>query len=104
MAYYFCDCMGCDCKSLHYRMNNGYCQDCEHALSYHRSYFNKHISNPIQRDGCGDEVKQAMFTLEHEILDKCVLRRTKKTRADDMGLPPRLVTIRYVKLHPVEGK
>lgn len=43
-----------------------------------------------------------MFKLKNEILDRCLLRRTKENRAADMNLPPRLVTIRTVRLHPVE--
>lgn len=43
-----------------------------------------------------------MFTLKNEVLDKALLRRTKETKAADMELPPRLVEIRPVRLHPVE--
>ena len=43
-----------------------------------------------------------MFKLKNEVLDKCLLRRTKETRADDLNLPPRIVTIRPIHLHPVE--
>ena len=43
-----------------------------------------------------------MFTLKNEVLDKCLLRRTKATKAADMELPPRLVQIKTVRLHPVE--
>lgn len=43
-----------------------------------------------------------MFTLKNEVLDKCLLRRTKETRAEDLTLPPRIVSVRYVRLHPVE--
>lgn len=43
-----------------------------------------------------------MFKLKEEVLDKCLLRRTKETRAADMELPPRLVCIRTIQLHPVE--
>ena len=43
-----------------------------------------------------------MFKLKNEVLDKCLLRRTKETHAEDMNLPPRVVTIRAVRLHPIE--
>jgi DNA repair protein RAD16 len=43
-----------------------------------------------------------MFTLKTDILDKSLLRRTKENRAADMKLPPRIVTIRTVRLHPIE--
>jgi len=43
-----------------------------------------------------------MFKLKNDLLDKCLLRRTKETRAEDMNLPPRIVTIRTFRLHPIE--
>jgi hypothetical protein len=104
MALYFCKKKGCTCKSLHYRMMHGACQGCGHHSFSHFAYFNKHILTPIQRDGYAGDGRRAMFKLKDEILDKCLLRRTKETRAADMELPPRLVTIRYVRQHPVEGK
>mmetsp|Transcript_38500 Transcript_38500/g.57707 ORF Transcript_38500/g.57707 Transcript_38500/m.57707 type:complete len:734 (-) Transcript_38500:784-2985(-) len=102
MAHYFCRAKGCECKSLHYRMMNGKCQDCGHGSVQHFSHFNKYVLNPIQRDGYSGDGRRAMFTLKNEVLDKCLLRRTKETRAEDMNLPPRIVTIRAVRLHPVE--
>ena len=104
MGLYFCRQKGCTCKSLHYRMQNGMCQGCGHRSFSHFSYFNKHVLNPIQRDGYSGDGRRAMFTLKNEVLDTCLLRRTKETRAADMELPPRFVSLRYVRLHPVEGK
>jgi DNA repair protein RAD16 len=43
-----------------------------------------------------------MFVLKNEVLDKCLLRRTKETKAADMELPPRIVEIKPIRLHPVE--
>jgi DNA repair protein RAD16 len=40
--------------------------------------------------------------LKQEVLDKCLLRRTKESRAEDMNLPPRVVTIKSIRLHPRE--
>lgn len=97
-----CYFQGCDCKSLHYRMQHGVCLDCKHRSFQHFSHFNKHVLNPIQRDGYSGDGRRAMFHLKQEVLDKCLLRRTKETRAEDMNLPPRLVTIRAIRLHPVE--
>jgi DNA repair protein RAD16 len=102
MAHYMCRGKDCTCKSIHYRMMNGKCKDCGHGSIQHYSHFNKHILNPIQRDGYAHDGRRAMFTLKNEILDKCLLRRTKETRAEDMNLPPRNVTIKAVRLHPVE--
>jgi DNA repair protein RAD16 len=83
-------------------MLNGKCQDCGHGSVQHYSHFNKHVLNPIQRSGYSGDGRRAMFTLKNEVLDKSLLRRTKETRAEDMNLPPRLVSIRTVRLHPVE--
>ena len=58
--------------------------------------------NPIQRDGYTGDGRRAMFILKTDVLDKCLLRRTKESRAEDMNLPPRIVTVRPVRLHPVE--
>jgi DNA repair protein RAD16 len=104
MAYYICRTKGCDCKGIHYRMQHGVCLTCKHRSFVHYAHFNKHVLTPIQRDGYSGDGRRAMFTLKNEVLDKCLLRRTKETRAADMELPPRLVSIRYVRLHPVEGK
>lgn len=102
MAHYFCRAKDCNCKQIHYRMWHGKCKDCGHGSIQHYSYFNKHILNPIQRDGYSHDGRRAMFVLKSEVLDKCLLRRTKETRAEDMNLPPRIVTIKSVRLHPVE--
>lgn len=83
-------------------MFNGKCQDCGHSSINHYSYFNRRVLNPIQRDGYSGDGRRAMFTLKNEVLDKCLLRRTKETKADDMCLPPRLVEIKTVALHPIE--
>lgn len=102
MAHYFCRLKDCSCKSIHYRMVNGKCLDCGHRTFSHFSHFNRHVLSPIQRDGYSGDGRRAMFLLKNEVLDKCLLRRTKETRSADMNLPPRLVTIRSVRLHPVE--
>jgi len=102
MAYYFCRQKGCTCKSIHYRFENGRCLDCDHRPFCHYAHFNRHVLNPIQRDGYSGDGRRAMFKLKQEVLDMCLLRRTKETRAEDMSLPPRIVTIRSVRLHPVE--
>jgi hypothetical protein len=102
MAHYFCRIDGCGCKSIHYRMKDGKCHHCGHRAFSHFAHFNKHVLGPIQRDGYSGDGRRAMFKLKNEVLDKCLLRRTKETRAEDMNLPPRIVTIRSVRLHPRE--
>lgn len=103
MAHYFCRMKGCNCQSIHYRMKQGVCQDCGHRQFSHYSHFNKHVLTPIQRDGYTGDGRRAMFKLKNEVLDRCLLRRTKETKAEDMNLPPRIVRIKYVRLHPIEG-
>lgn len=102
MAYYYCRSKDCDCKSMHYRIHAGICEGCGHSGIQHYSHFNKYILNPIQRDGYSGDGRKAMFLLKNEVLDKALLRRTKETKAADMELPPRLVQIKPVRLHPVE--
>lgn len=102
MAHYCCRQKGCSCKSLHYRIKAGKCQDCGHRAFTHYSHFNRYVLNPIQREGYTGDGRRAMFKLKEEVLDKSLLRRTKETRAADMNLPPRIVKIRSVRLHPIE--
>ncbi|KAL3910370.1 MAG: hypothetical protein SGILL_007718, partial [Bacillariaceae sp.] len=102
MAHYFCRRDGCDCKSIYYRMEHGKCKDCGHGSVQHFSHFNKHILNVIQREGYSGDGRRAMMKLKNEVLDKSLLRRTKESRAEDMNLPPRVVTIKAIRLHPRE--
>lgn len=83
-------------------MDHGKCRGCGCASSQHFSYFNKHVLNVIQRDGYTGDGRRAMMKLKNEVLDKCLLRRTKESRAADMKLPPRVVTIKPIRLHPRE--
>eukprot|EP00934_Nitzschia_sp_Nitz4_P000843 Nitzschia sp. Nitz4//scaffold123_size70294//47538//51404//NITZ4_005932-RA/size70294-snap-gene-0.118-mRNA-1//1//CDS//3329534497//843//frame0 len=103
MAHYFCRSTGCDCKSVHYRMKDGKCEECGHSSIQHFSYFNKHVLNPIQRAGYQGDGRRAMIKLKNDVLDKCLIRRTKQTRAEDLNLPPRVVNIRTIRLHPIEA-
>ncbi|GKY94032.1 hypothetical protein MPSEU_000369900 [Mayamaea pseudoterrestris] len=102
MAHYFCRQKGCSCKSLHYRIKSGQCQDCGHRAFTHYAHFNRYVLNPIQREGYTGDGRRAMFKLKEQVLDKCLLRRTKETKAADLNLPPRIVKIRAVRLHPIE--
>ena len=43
-----------------------------------------------------------MLVLKNDILDKILLRRTKITRADDIQLPPRIVTVKMHRLDQIE--
>jgi DNA repair protein RAD16 len=83
MAYYFCRQKDCTCRSLHYRMANGICQDCGHRSFSHFAHFNKYVLNPIQRDGYSGDGRRAMFTLKNDVLDKCkiIFRSGVSTRS-----------------------
>lgn len=52
------------------------------------------MATPIQTYGNSDTGQRAMILLKHRILKNIVLRRTKKGRAADLALPPRIVSLR----------
>lgn len=52
------------------------------------------MATPIQLFGNLLVGKRAMILLKHKILKNIVLRRTKKGRAADLALPPRIVSLR----------
>ncbi|KAK4437359.1 ATP-dependent helicase rhp16 [Sesamum alatum] len=98
-SYYFCK--DCDCRTLDYS-TSAECPGCSHKNVRHFCWWNKYISSPIQdfgNTGCG---RDAMLLLKHKILKSIVLRRTKKGRAADLALPPRIVTLRRDALDVVE--
>ncbi|KAL6554095.1 hypothetical protein OROMI_019768 [Orobanche minor] len=95
---YFCK--DCDCRTLDYSLAE--CPGCAHKNVRHFCWWNRYISSPIQdsgNDGCG---REAMLLLKHKVLKSIVLRRTKKGRAADLALPPRIVTLRRDSLDMVE--
>jgi len=67
-----------------------------------RYFFYRYLCHFLPSINISGDGRRAMFTLKNEVLDKCLLRRTKETRAEDLTLPQRIVTVRYVKMHPVE--
>ncbi|KDP22729.1 hypothetical protein JCGZ_01831 [Jatropha curcas] len=90
-SYYLCK--DCDCRTLDYR-SSAQCLGCNHSFVRHFCWWNKYISNPIQSYGALDIGKRAMILLKQKVLRNIVLRRTKKSRASDLALPPRVVTLR----------
>jgi len=104
MGQYFCkaDKGTCKCKSLHYAFTDSRCDQCGHSSMQHWAYFNKFVMNPIQRSGFIGDGRQGLLVLKKEFLDKFVLRRTKANKEAELALPPRLVEIKYVQLHPIE--
>ncbi|PIN08299.1 Nucleotide excision repair protein RAD16 [Handroanthus impetiginosus] len=97
-SYYFCK--DCDCRSLDYS-TSAECPGCAHKNVRHFCWWNKYVSTPIQDSGNSGYGRQAMLLLKHKILKSIVLRRTKKGRAADLALPPRIVTLRRDSLDVV---
>ena len=94
-CYYFCKVDGCDCKCREYRFDAEYrhCEYCGHSPLQHYSLFNQDIVNPIKKFGYVGAGKSAFVVLKRSVLDRLLLRRTKAGRADEMVLPPKVVTI-----------
>ncbi|KAI5475780.1 DNA repair protein rad16 [Pseudohyphozyma bogoriensis] len=90
-SYYFCK--ACDCKSLHWLCNKGPCSECRHSGMQHVCYWNDQVLKPIQYNGHTGPGEEAFKKLTL-LLERMMLRRTKVERADDLGLPPRVVNVR----------
>ncbi|KAI5660601.1 hypothetical protein M9H77_19924 [Catharanthus roseus] len=90
-SYYFCK--DCDCRTLDYSSSTD-CQHCPHKSVRHFCWWNRYVSSPIKDFGNNSSGRRAMFLLKNKILKSIVLRRTKKGRAADLALPPRIVTLR----------
>ncbi|KAF9151125.1 DNA repair protein rad16 [Linnemannia schmuckeri] len=94
-GYYYCK--KCPCKSLHWKYSNMKdCDDCGHRPMDHSCWWNNEILKPIQHFGSQGSGEKAFHKLR-KLLDRIMLRRTKVERADDLGLPPRKMTVsRYL--------
>ncbi|KAF3443660.1 hypothetical protein FNV43_RR13350 [Rhamnella rubrinervis] len=90
-SYYLCK--DCDCRILDHS-SSPHCSDCQHSSSRHFSWWNKYIVKPIQFFSHDATGTRSMVLLTHKILKNIVLRRTKKGRAADLALPPRIVSLR----------
>ncbi|XP_057792639.1 LOW QUALITY PROTEIN: DNA repair protein RAD16-like [Salvia miltiorrhiza] len=97
-SYYFCK--DCDCRTLDY--SSAECPGCEHKNVRHFCWWNRYVSTPIKILAGRGGGRGAMILLKHKILKSLVLRRTKKGRAADLALPPRIVTLRRDSLDIVE--
>lgn len=98
-SYYFCK--DCDCRMLDYS-TSAECPGCAHKNVRHFCWWNKNIATPIQDSGRTGGGRGAMILLKHKILKSSLLRRTKKGRAADLALPPRIVTLRRDSLDVIE--
>ncbi|KAM1373317.1 hypothetical protein ACFX2I_024033 [Malus domestica] len=90
-SYYLCK--DCDCRTLDHS-SAAQCSNCPHNSVRHFCWWNKYVATPIQIYGNHIQGKRAMYLLKHKILKNIVLRRTKKGRAADLALPPRIVSLR----------
>lgn len=100
-SYYYCK--RCPCKSLHWQFTDRrHCDKCGHTPMHHVCYWNNEILKPIQKFGSADGEGRDAFERLRLLLDRMMLRRTKLERADDMGLPPRTVEVRYDKFNEEE--
>ncbi|GAA5954866.1 hypothetical protein JCM21900_004970 [Sporobolomyces salmonicolor] len=91
-AFYFCK--RCDCKSLHWLCTRGPCTECGHSAMQHVCYWNHEVLKPIQFGGATSGEGERAFRKMSLLLQRLMLRRTKVERADDLGLPPRIVNVR----------
>ncbi|CAO3595034.1 unnamed protein product [Absidia cylindrospora] len=91
-GYYFCKL--CDCKCLNWKFSDkSHCDQCRHTPMEHVCWWNNEVLKPIQANGYVGDGREAMDKLIL-LLDKMMLRRTKVQCADDLGLPPRTITVR----------
>ncbi|ORZ22284.1 SNF2 family N-terminal domain-domain-containing protein [Absidia repens] len=91
-GYYFCKL--CDCKCLNWKFSDkSHCDQCHHTPMEHVCWWNNEVLKPIQTNGYVGDGREAMDKLIL-LLDKMMLRRTKIQCADDLGLPPRTITVR----------
>lgn len=94
-AYYYC--RKCPCKDLHWNfVGNRTCDKCGHPPMSHSCYFNYTLLKPIQREGSSGEGRVAFQRIQF-LLDKIMLRRTKREREEDLGLPPKVIRVRRDK-------
>jgi DNA repair protein RAD16 len=91
-SYYFCKSCPCKLKTWVFS-NQRHCDGCGHVSHQHFCWWNAEILKPIQKYGAIGEGLDAFKKLDL-LLSNIMLRRTKIERADDLGLPPRVVTVR----------
>lgn len=89
---YFCT--KCDCASKEWKFSdNMHCDRCNHVVMQHTNFFNHFMLKNIQKYGVEGPGLESFNNIQL-LLKNIMLRRTKVERADDLGLPPRIVTVR----------
>lgn len=97
---YFCT--KCECKEDDWKFSDWrHCDSCGHLPMVHLSFFNHFFLKGIQKFGMVGWGSESFDRLQL-LLKKLMLRRTKVERADDLGLPPRVVEIRRDVFSPEE--
>lgn len=97
---YFCT--KCDCSSEEWYFPDWrHCGHCGHSPMLHTSFFNHFMLKNIQKHGIEGDGLESFNNLRLLLLN-VMLRRTKVERADDLGLPPRIVEIRYDRFNQEE--
>ncbi|TPX65967.1 hypothetical protein SpCBS45565_g04840 [Spizellomyces sp. 'palustris'] len=91
-SYYFCK--KCPCKMQTWSFTDRkHCDGCGHISHQHFCWWNSEILKPIQKYGAEGEGLVGFKKLG-ALLDRIMLRRTKLERTEELGLPPRVVTVR----------
>lgn len=89
---YFCT--KCDCHSDEWKfLDWRHCDGCGHLPMVHTNFFNHFMLKNVQKYGI-EGLGLESFNNIRLLLKHIMLRRTKVERADDLGLPPRVVEIR----------
>lgn len=89
---YFCT--KCDCASKDWKFSDRmHCDHCNHVIMQHTNFFNHFMLKNIQKFGVEGPGLESFKNIQ-TLLKNIMLRRTKVERADDLGLPPRIVTVR----------
>ncbi|TPX37568.1 hypothetical protein SmJEL517_g00672 [Synchytrium microbalum] len=86
-------CKDCPCQLKTWSFQNSSRCECGHTSHRHFCWWNAEILKPIQAFGSAGEGRDAFGKLGL-LLDRIMIRRTKVEKADDLGLPPRIVSIR----------
>lgn len=97
---YFCT--KCDCQSEDWKFSDWrHCDQCGHSPMVHTNFFNHFMLKNIQKHGIEGDGKTS-FNHIRLLLRAIMLRRTKLERADDLGLPPRVIEIRRDRFNEEE--
>lgn len=100
----FCEyfCTKCPCSSKEWNFPDyRVCAQCGHAPMVHLNFFNHFMLKNIQKYGLQFEGEESFHRIQL-LLRQIMIRRTKVERADDLGLPPKIVEIRRDFFNPEE--